>query len=48
MLYNNAGQYDYFIYNVDRLITNGIIQIGEYTSNTQTYNEELTITQYGG
>lgn len=42
------GQYDYFIYNVDRLITNGIIQIGEYTSNTQTYNEELIITQYGG
>ena len=42
------GQYNYFIYNMDKIITNGIIQIGKYTSNTQTYNEELTITQYGG
>lgn len=42
------GQYDYFIYNMDKLITNGILQIGEFTSNTQTYNEDLIITQYGG
>ena len=42
------GQYNYFIYNMDKIITNGIIQIGKYTSNTQTYNEDVIITQYGG
>lgn len=42
------GQYDIYIYNVDRIVFTDMLQIGEYKADTNEYNEEIHITQYDG
>lgn len=42
-----TGQYDYFLFNGDRLVQSGIAQFNDYKADRKEYKFEQKIIQYG-